>query len=1242
MTKEKKVLPPKYFVGLHAHSTFSIGDGIGLPQDHIDFAIENGMDALALTDHGNMNGFSHQYLYYKKLKSKGVDFKALPGIEAYFVPSLSDWQKMYNEDREKKHLEKVQKKKASLLKKAKNNIIGNNVASIEDELSEIDSVRKVDEETQGDSGIENEEETKKNRWKNPLFQRNHLVLLPKNNEGLKALFKCVSHSFEKGFYKYPRMDFDLLRKYGNGNIIGMSACIGGSLAKIVFDNQPVDVPWDEWIPNDHNFEKIQKELAEMVGRFQESLGEENYYLELQFNRLGAQHLVNQHLIECANRTGAPLVVTADSHYHRPDVWKEREIYKAMSMLQFMKKDATEVAASLPQSIENLKCELYPKNCEQIWASYKEHADKYDFYDDAQVREAIHKTYDIAHDQIDPIDMDTRVKLPALKKVVPQENISKLEKTLGSNATEDDYAFEQLKKDVISGAKWRGIANDDEYIERLKKELLTIKKLKFAKYFLTYAQIMNMVGEEMLTGTARGSAGGCLVAYVLNITQIDPVKYGLLFERFLTPKKKGFPDIDSDSADRDRAVNILTEYFGNENVLPVSNFNQLQMRSLIKDVCRLNGIPFDEVNAYTKKIEIEAKNEAKKTPGFDAQVWILTFEEAQKNSETFRNLMKQFPDMETTIKVLFKQMRNISRHAGGVIITDDGLSNMPVIKSGGVLQTPWQEGLNFRHLEGFGFLKFDILGLGTLRMFENCIRRILKKQGNKCPTFKDIKEFYYKELHPDNNPLTDMNVYKTVYWNKNYTGIFQFVKDNVQNFMAEMKPTSIIDVAVATSLFRPGPLAAGADKLYLKNRKNPEDVVYKHPLMKEALEDTSGLLCFQEQLQLIYHKLAGVHLDDTDAVRKAFTKKDISNKEAAEKERQKLRNDFMQRCEETNNIGPEVSGDIFDEMEKFVSYSFNKSHAVAYAVISYQCAHLLTYYPDEWVATYIDYCAVSKGKVSGKEDPKAVALSEARGLGYRMGKPDINKSSMEYDIEDGFLIPSFAALKGVGDAAFFEIEQYRPYKSIEDLLWNENDTWKHSKFNKKAMDTLVKMEAMDSIGIVGEDCLLDNYRQLHYVIVENADKLKRAISKKKKTHKELLEQLIEEAKELKDWTDREKIDFMKEISGAVNRDMILTPEIIEYFKKSKISSIDDWTNNKELYWAITQQSMIKSTKTGKKYCRIMMYGESGQVQMCNFWSFKPNIDKLIPDNTLIIGNFKKNNFGLSSFYGNIQVLEKQGK
>lgn len=1223
---------PKKFVGLHSHSTFSIGDAIGMPQDHIDFARENGMDAIALTDHGNMNGYSHQYFHNQKLKKDGILFKAIPGIEAYFVDSLRKWSELYETDREKKRLTKLAAKgdsEAAEALRRQQELLGDPFA---------ETKTQMDDDLAGGTVVENEEESKSNKYKDPLKQRNHLVLLPKNREGLQALFQLVTESYVNGFYRYPRIDLDLLKKYSKGNIIALTACIAGVPARKVFDHQ-TEPDWEKWGPTQENFELIQKDLKEMVDQFKWALGDENYYLEIQFNALGAQHLVNQHLIECSKRTSTPLVCTVDAHYSHPDHWKEREIYK---MMAWASKGQEMDKAKLPQRIDELKCELYPKNAQQVWDSYKAYTKNkgWDFYDDNVVREAIERSWTIAHEQIEDIEPDTSVKLPAIPHIVDECNMKSIADKFGDETDEDKIAFQELKRQAIEGLKARGLATNQEYIDRLKHELLVIKHLKFAKYFLTYSKIMEIVSEHMLIGNARGSAGGSLLSYVLNITQLNPIKHELLFERFLTPHKKGFPDIDSDFADREKAVKMITEHFGEENVIPISNFNQLQLRSLIKDLCRLNGVPFDEVNKYTKKIEAEALSEAKKKPGFDAQQWTLTYDEADDKSPTFRELMKQYPDLETHIKVLFKQMRNVSRHAGGVIITENPEKHMPIIKSGGVLQTPWQEGLNFRHLEGFGLLKFDILGLGTLRMFENCIRRILKREGKKYPTFRQVKQWFYENLHPDNNEMDDIEVYKNVYWEGNWAGVFQFVQPPVQQFVKKMKPESILDIATATSIFRPGPLGIGADKLYLKNRSNPGAIIYKHPLLKDVLAPTCGLIVFQEQLQLIYHKLAGVPLDQTDDIRKALLKKDKSNKKEQEKYLRKLREEFADKCFEVNDVPKADSYEIFDEMATFVAYSFNKSHATAYAITSYQCAWLLTYYPEEWVATYIDYCATEKGKVTGKESPLSVALGEAKGLGFKIGKPDINTSEVDYQVKNKVLVPSFQALKHVGLPALREIDQYRPYEKIEDLLWNPDETWRHSKFNKRAMSTLVKLEAFESMGLVGPDKSFKNYRQLHHVLVDKADELKRACSRKKAPRPpEVLAQLVQEAQELEDWSVDDKIKHSQTLAGTVDISLILTEEVRNYLEQAGVGSVDEWQFDNQVLWCVVKRSQVAKTRNGKPYLRLKVYGESGQEQGCFVWGYKPH-DGAIPNNTLIIGKFKKSDFGLSTSFATIDVLERK--
>lgn len=384
----------------------------------------------------------------------------------------------------------------------------------------------------------------------------------------------------------------------------------------------------------------------------------------------------------------------------------------------------------------------------------------------------------------------------------------------------------------------------------------------------------------------------------------------------------------DFSDREEAIALIAEYFGEDNVIPVSNFAQLKLASLCKDLARLWNLPAEEVNEYTSKIFKEALAKAKEEPGFDLTQWELTLEEAEEKSPSYREFVKrmeEYPEFSKALEILFKQQRTVSRHAGGVIITDDAVHNMPLIKAKNSLQTPWSEGLNGRYLEELGFLKFDILVLGTLRMFEKCIEKILINHFNiPNPTFKQIQEFYNEHLHPDNNNFDDQEVYKSVFWNKQYASIFQFVKPNTQNFMKRMKPTCLTDIAVATSIFRPGPLGLDADKLYLKNRENRKLVQYVHPAVEEVLSPTEGLMIFQEQMQLIVNKLAGWNLEDTDPIRKNFTKKNKDKKEEQEREREELRKKFVDGCVKTSGITEEQAQIVWNDFEKWTAYGFNKS------------------------------------------------------------------------------------------------------------------------------------------------------------------------------------------------------------------------------------------------------------------------------------------------------------------------------
>jgi DNA polymerase III alpha subunit len=312
-------------------------------------------------------------------------------------------------------------------------------------------------------------------------------------------------------------------------------CMGGEPAKIIFDAQ-TEPDFNKWVPNSENIEKIQEELTKLGQRFQWALGKENFYWELQFNKIPAQHLLNFHLIENSKRTGIPCIVTVDAHYARPEHWRERFIYKMMAKQQIFKQEYD--AANVPNSVDDLECHLYPKNAEQVWESYLETGkSKYDFYDNDMICDAIERTWTIAHEQIENPEPDRSVKLPVLEKLVSAEKFEELQSKHDDQDTQAFNALLSLAKEGMEQRKLTEKPNFQEYVDRLKHELSVIRELKFERYFLTYAKIMSLVSQTQLIGAARGSAGGSLLSYVIGITQVDPIRFGLIFERFLTRKKQ---------------------------------------------------------------------------------------------------------------------------------------------------------------------------------------------------------------------------------------------------------------------------------------------------------------------------------------------------------------------------------------------------------------------------------------------------------------------------------------------------------------------------------------------------------------------------------------------------------------------------------------------------------------------------------------------------------------------------------
>jgi len=1094
------------FVGLHAHSGLSLNDGLGYPQDHMDFAYENDGNALALTDHGHMNGLPYQVLHARKMQASGKNFKPIFGVEAYFNPSLGQWREEYEKAKQEKK------------KGIKNEI----ELSIEDERASKQKVVDI------------------------LKKRNHLILIAQNQAGLNNIFKLVSESYkDENFYRYPRIDYKLLDLYGDG-IIASSACLGGVYAG------------DYWDFRDLGSDAILKAMRQTTERMKNIFGD-RWYGELQWNNIPEQHELNQYIIQICREYDVKLISTADSHYPNPDAWKDRELYKRIGWLG--KGGLPDYMSSeLPSGVEEVGYELYPKNGDQMWESYHNYSKLVGFdYDDDLVLDSIKRTEYIAHDLIEDFMPDNEVRLPSF--VVP--------------AGKTD--IQALTQDCLEGLKEKDLNNKDEYVDRLKEELFVIRDRGFAKYFLTMKAIADKASSVQLTGPGRGSAAGSLVAYVLDITQVDPIRHGLLFSRFLRKDATDYPDIDYDVSDPMEVKEMLIEEWGADTVAPISNYNTLQLRSLIKDVSKFYDVPFVEVNNVTGKMIFEATPIAKKVHGIKSGVYAPTFEEVMEYSETLKKFLNKYPHIKTHIEALLGQVRSVSRHAGGVVVGENLDKWMPLVNSGGVRQTPWSEGQNVRHLEPLGFIKFDILGLASLRMIEGSIRHVLKRHhGIEEPTFEDVKKFYNEKLHPDVINFNDQNVYKNVFQKGKWTGIFQFTEQGAQEFCKKAKPKNLIDISAITSIYRPGPLGADVDKSYVDAKRDPGSVNYVHKLVKDVTKETYGFLIFQEQIALLAHKLGkNISLDEGNALRKYLTKKGTGDES---KKKEKIYNKFVEGCIE-KKLSMSQADQLWQTFEYFSGYGFNKSHAVSYSILSFQCAWLLNYYPVEWTAAFLD---------KEPESRKEKAINIAKSMGFKIQPLNINSSGTVWEItEDGkTLIQPLTSVKGLGDKAIEQITQHRPFNTIEELLFNEDIIY--SKLNKKALDVLVRSGAVEGL-------IDDRFSGVkHFWSAAVVDRPK----KEKQLHDN-----IELYRPEGDFTVEEKIANKANLTGVFPIDLVLTERVKSKLEEYFVPPIAEYDPELQVVWFIPREIIRRKTKNGKEYWIVNVIDSTSNQTTIRCWGVR---------------------------------------
>ena len=663
------------------------------------------------------------------------------------------------------------------------------------------------------------------------------------------------------------------------------------------------------------------------------------------------------------------------------------------------------------------------------------------------------------------------------------------------------------------------------------------------------------------------------------------------DEFVLTHNTSWPDIDTDAGDRDELINAARELYGDDAVIPVSNFNTLKLKSLVKDIAKFYDVPFDEVNKVTGPLQEQVMQQAR-DENQEKSVFVLKHEDCMQHSPEYRQFMETYPEVEKHVSSLFMQNRAIGRHAGGVIIADadDLAQSMPIVGVRGELQTPWTEGMNFRNLEDNGFLKFDFLGLTLLKDVENCIYRILKKQGNPNPTFLEAKDFFDNHLNCRFHEQNDLDVWKHVYHDGHFTGVFQFTNQGARQFSLEAQPENIEELAALTAIYRPGPLKANVHKKYVKAKRNASEIKYDHPIIKEILGPTFGFVTFQEQFMLLAQKLAGFDPGESDKLRKTLVKKSLDTLASKGSEKAKAREKFIKGSKALNNVPESVSSKLWAEIEFFSVYGFNKSHAVAYAIGSYYAAWLHTHHETEWLAAILQ---------SENGNPKGMskAISEIKSFGYEIAAIDINHSGLEWEYIDDLkaFVPPLTSLKGVGDKAVEEVFANRPYRDLDSLFFDNEGTWKHSKLNKTAFSSLTKMEAFKSLDEFknGE---LDNHKQLHDLILDNYALLKKGrwgmtktavkrLLKKGEEPEPIVPELMNKFRVVSDWDRSLKIRNYFDLSNDANDDLLFPPKLLKKLKQKQICSVFDIPSGERgIGWFTVTEVIRKTTKNGKAFMR----------------------------------------------------------
>ena len=971
------------FVHLHVHSSYSVLDGMSSISGLVDKAVKSGMHALALTDHGNMFGIKEFYNVCKK-KNGPLKDKITVLERKLKDPETGEEEK---EDIRKE----IELTKLKMIKP----IFGSEVY--------VAQRSRYDKEDKGDrSGY-------------------HLVLLAKNETGYRNLCRLVSYGWVQGFYYRPRIDHDLLAQYSEG-LIATSACLGGEIHK--------------------NIEAGDLAAAERAILWYKKVFGDDYYLELQRHKTdkpGAdtqtyvkQELQNKELIALARKTNTKLIASNDVHFVEEDHADAHEHLICLSTgkdlddptrMRYTKQEwlktpeqMAEIFADIPECLENTleianKVEFFKLESAPMMpvfpipAEFGTEEDYRQRYDEGTLREEFGEAFD----RIGGYDKAIRIKLDA------------------------DY----LTKLTYQGAERRYGANlNDETRERIDFELDVMKKMGFPGYFLIVQDFIQAARDMNISvGPGRGSTAGSVVAYCLKITNIDPMKYDLLFERFLNPDRISLPDIDIDFEDdkRGQIMRWVTEKYGKKRVANIVTYGTMGTKSAIKDVARVQKLPLSEADRLTKLIPGRFPNDENdkeiKVNLTNCFKYVSELRDARdSNDPTLANTLKYAEMLEGTV-------RQTGVHACGLIIGADDLINLVPLSTAVDKETKEDKVITQFEgtvIEDVGLVKMDFLGLKTLSIIKDTLVNIKKSKGI--------------DIDIDNIPIDDKKTYK-LFSKGDTVGVFQFESAGMQKYLKELKPTKFEDLIAMNALYRPGPMDYIPQ--FIRRKHGQEPIEYAFPVMEKRLNDTYGITVYQEQVMLLSRDLAGFTRGQSDELRKAMGKKLKDKMES-------LHEKFLQGAQKNGYSDVEKLEQIWSDWAKFASYAFNKSHATCYSLVAYQTAYLKAHYEAEFMAANL---------TRNKDDITEVGklMDECKSLKMNVLGPDINESDLTFTVnKDGNIRFGLAGIKNVGEGA---VEALIKEREANGKFKNNFDFFERVNLNacnKKNIESLVLAGAFDSL------------------------------------------------------------------------------------------------------------------------------------------------------------------------------------